>query len=169
MRAVCFVGVGTKRPRVVQLLWRAPRRPHPFPVGALRARPRIKPATRMNSQARSGQHWILRRSEHDHVCAGQGAVPGRWQVKNSNLGRHTPTNLQNVICDASTSVYGHRGWLGARIGREPPSSDTELAADLFARCLFASRLPFRLIRDRSRASASYREDVPAQVMDGGDR
>jgi hypothetical protein len=47
----------------------------------------------------------------------------------------------------------------------PPDAGSHAAGDAPAR----SRLYFRLIRVRSRASASYREAVPAQVADGADR
>jgi len=43
---------------------------------------------------RAGRSRTGRRSSPDHVGAGQGPFPLVWRVKDSNLGRHQPTDLQ---------------------------------------------------------------------------
>ena len=59
---------------------------------------------------------------------------GAWRVKDSNLGRHQPTDLQSASCDQLTRGNAPAGLVGAGIGRAVASCEAEGPADLVAGC-----------------------------------
>jgi hypothetical protein len=55
-----------------------------------------------------------------------------WRVKDSNLGRRTPTDLQSASFGGLTSKDVSSGLIGAWIGRAVGSCEAERSADLLA-------------------------------------
>jgi hypothetical protein len=56
------------------------------------------------------------------VPAGQGLVRRVWQVQDSNLRRHTPTDLQSESPNLLTSALVRCGAISARIPRDFPDT-----------------------------------------------
>ncbi len=83
------------------------------------------------------------RSTADRVYAGQGPIWLVWRVKDSNLGRHQPTDLQNSARDVPTSNHSPsapvQGPNRARSLQPRPST----SADLLPHCLPTGDLRLR--------------------------
>ena len=76
--------------------------------------------------------WSGRPHQGSALPCCPGAVCAAWRVKDSNLGRHQPTDLQSASGDGLTSDNASLDRIGAGIGRPIALCEAECPADLVA-------------------------------------